>query len=150
MPRYAVRATTSAPPDAVWRLLVDGRSWPRWASGLDELVEDRSAGLDPGGSDGVGAVRVFRSGRTVAGERITGLAENRRLEYEDVFNPALRDYRAVIELEPDAGGGTAITWRGTWRARPGLGWLMPLVLPGVMRRMAADLAAHASGAAHTR
>ncbi|MGW9350159.1 SRPBCC family protein [Nocardiopsis flavescens] len=150
MPRYAVRATTSAPPDAVRRLPADGRSRPRWASGLDEPVEDRPTGLDPGGSDGVGAVRAFRSGRTVTGERITGLAENRRPAYEDVFNPALKDYRAVIELEPGTGGGTAITWRGTWRARPGLGRLPPLVLSGVMRRMAADPAAHASGAAHTR
>ena len=144
MPSYHVSATTTAPAATVWTLLVDGRSWPRWASGLDELVEDRSSGLDPHGQDGVGAVRAFRSGRTVAGERLTELVENRRMAYEDSFNPALRDYHAAIELEPTDVGGTTITWRGTWRARPGLGWLMPFVLPGIMQRMADDLAAYAA------
>jgi hypothetical protein len=146
MPSYHVSATTTAPASAVWSLLVDGRSWPRWASGLDELVESRSSGLDPHGRDDVGAVRAFRSGRTVTGERITQLIENQRLAYEGTFNPALRDYRAVIELEPAAGGGTSIVWRGSWRPRAGVGWLMPFVLPGVMQRMADDLGAHAGNA----
>jgi uncharacterized protein YndB with AHSA1/START domain len=144
MPSYRVHATTSARPETVWRLLIDGRSWPRWSSGIDELVEDRSSDLDPDGRDGVGTVRAFRSGRTVAGERITELVEDRSIAYEDTFNPALRNYHAVIELGPSAGGGTTITWRGTWRARPGVGWLMPFVLPGIMQHMADDLATHAA------
>lgn len=144
MPSYHVRSTTSAPPEIVWRLLVDGRSWPRWSSGLDELVEPRSSGLDPNGRDGVGSVRAFRTGRTVAAERIVELVENRRMTYEDVFNPALRDYRAEIHLEPGADGGTTISWRGSWHARPGVGWLMPFILPGVMQRMASDLSNHAA------
>ncbi|GAA2077295.1 SRPBCC family protein [Actinomadura alba] len=146
MPRYRVSATTSAPAETVWSLLVDGRAWPRWASGLDELVEDRSSGLDPYGRDRVGTVRAFRTGRTVTGERLTELVENRRMTYEDAFNLALQDYRAVIELERTPAGGTIITWQGTWRARPGIGWLMPFILPGVMQRMADDLAANAAGA----
>ncbi|RCV47842.1 SRPBCC family protein [Marinitenerispora sediminis] len=146
MPRYRVSATTAAPAETVWGLLVDGRAWPRWASGLDELVEDRSSRLDPHGRDGVGAVRAFRSGRTVTGERLTELVENRRMAYEDTFNLALKNYRAVIELEPAAAGGTTITWRGTWRARPGVGWLMPFILPSVMQRMGDDLAAYAAEA----
>jgi hypothetical protein len=77
MPSYRVSTATSARPDTVWRLLIDGRSWPRWASGIDELVEARSSGLDPHGHDDVGTVRVFRSGRTFAGERLTELVENR-------------------------------------------------------------------------
>lgn len=145
MPSYSVSATTTAPASTVWSLLVNGRSWPRWASGLDELVESRSSGLDPRGRDCVGAVRAFRSGRTVTGERITELIENQRLAYEGTFNPALRDYRAVIELAPAAGGGTDIIWQGSWRTRAGVGWLMPFVLPGVMQRMADDLATYARG-----
>jgi hypothetical protein len=128
----------------VWALLVDARSWPRWSSGLDELVVERSSGLDPQGRDEVGAVRAFRTGRTVTGERLTELVENRRLAYEGAFNLALRDYRAVVELAPAAAGGTTISWRGTWRAKPGIGWLMPFVLPKVMQRMADDLAGHAA------
>lgn len=99
MPSFHVSSTTSARPDTVWRLLIDGRSWPRWSSGIDELVEGRSSGVDPHGRDDVGTVRVFRSGRNVAGERLSEVVENRRMAYEDTFNPVLRDYHAVIELE---------------------------------------------------
>ena len=144
MSSYHVSSTTSAPPDTVWRLLIDGRSWPRWSSGIDELVESRSSGVDPHGRDDVGTVRVFRSGRNVAGERLIEVVENRRMAYEDTFNPVLRDYHAVIELEPTTAGGTTITWRGTWRARPGIGWLMPFLLPRVIQRGADDLATYAA------
>jgi Polyketide cyclase / dehydrase and lipid transport len=146
LPRFQIGSTTSASIDVVWSLLIDGRSWPRWSSGLDELVEERSSGLDPHGCDGVGAVRAFRTGRVVTGERLTELVENRRLSYEDTFNPALKDYRAVIELGPTPAGGTVISWRGTWRMKPGIGWVMPFVLPRVMQRMADDLAGYAAGA----
>ncbi|HEV6954793.1 MAG TPA: SRPBCC family protein [Promicromonospora sp.] len=146
MPSYHVTASSTASPDTVWSLLVDGRSWPRWASGLDELVEDRSTGLGPDGHDDVGTVRAFRSGRTVASERVTELSgpPTFRLAYQDVVNAALRDYRAVVALTPGSGGGTDIDWHGTWRARPGAGWLMPFLLPGIMQRMADDLAAYAA------
>ncbi|WP_245673128.1 SRPBCC family protein [Nocardia lijiangensis] len=146
MPHYRVSSTSSAPATRVWSLLIDGRSWPRWSSGLDELVEERSSGLDPHGRDEVGAVRAFRTGRVVTGERLTELVQNRRLSYEDAFNFALKDYRAVVELKPAATGGTTITWHGTWRMRPGIGWIMPFVLPRVMQRMADDLADYAADA----
>ncbi|RDI55319.1 SRPBCC family protein [Nocardia mexicana] len=147
MPHYRVTATSSASVDVVWGLLIDGRSWPQWSSGLDELVEERSSGIDPGGRDDIGAVRAFRSGRVVTGERLTELVDNRRMAYEDAFNFALKDYRAVVELEPSAAGGTTITWHGAWRLRPGTGWIMPFVLPRVMQRMADDLAGYAATAA---
>lgn len=143
MPSYHASATTTALPEVVWRLLVDGRAWPCWPSGLDELIEERSSGLDPHGHDGVGAVRAFRTGRVVTGERLTQLVPERRLAYEDASNFALRDYQAVIDLEPTALGGTNIERCGTWRVRPGIGWVMPFVLPAVMQRMANDFADHA-------
>ncbi|GAA2276305.1 SRPBCC family protein [Glycomyces scopariae] len=146
MPQYRVNATTSAPLFTVWALLADGRSWPRWASVLDELVEHRSSGLGPDGRDGVGAVRAFRSGRAVTGERLTELVPQQRMAYEDAFNLAMKDYRAVVELESTPEGGTRIDWHGTWNAKPGIGWLTPLFLPRIMQRMADDLAAHAARA----
>jgi uncharacterized protein YndB with AHSA1/START domain len=109
MPHYRVSATTSAPVATVWGLLIDGRSWPQWSSGLDELVEARSTGLDPGGRDTVGTVRAFRTGRVVTGERLTELVGGRRIAYEDAFNFSIKDYRAVVDLEPTAAGGTTIT-----------------------------------------
>jgi hypothetical protein len=144
VPHYRVSATTSAPVDTVWGLLIDGRSWPRWSSGIDELVEVRSSGLDRHGHDDVGAVRAFRTGRVVTGERLTELAKYRCLSYEDAFNFAMKDYRAVVELEPTTAGGTVISWRGTWRMKPGIGWVMPFILRRVMQRMADDLASYAA------
>ncbi|WP_232535092.1 SRPBCC family protein [Nocardia terpenica] len=146
MPNYRAAATTPAPVRTVWNLLIDGRSWPRWSSAIDELVEERSSGLDPHGRDGIGSVRAFRTGRVVTGERLIELVPDRRLAYEDAFNYAMKDYRAVIELEPTAAGGTSITWQGTWRMRPGVGWILPFILPRVMQRMADDLARYAAEA----
>jgi hypothetical protein len=112
--------------------------------GLDELVEGRSTGLGPDGHDDIGTVRAFRTGRVVTGERLTEVVEGRRIAYEDVFNPAIRNYRAAVQVEPTAGGGTTIDWRGTWRTRSGVGWITPLVLPRVTQRMATDLAEYAA------
>lgn len=132
-------ATSTASPAAVWRLLVDARTWPAWAT-VDSLVTDRSSGLDPDGRDPVGSVRAFRTGRVVTGERLTGTVEEKQLTYEDAFNWAIRDYRAVVDLTPTSDGGTVIHWHGTYAARWGRGWLMKRVMPRVMQRMADGLA----------
>ncbi|UJW35494.1 SRPBCC family protein [Saccharothrix sp. AJ9571] len=143
MRKYDVTAISAAPPAAVWRLLADARTWPAWST-VDEVVADRSSGLDPDGRDPVGAIRAFRTGRTVTGERLTGLVEEKQLTYEDAFNWALRDYRAVVDLMPTTEGGTFIHWHGTYSARRGLGRLMQGVLQRTMQRMADGLAAHAA------
>ncbi|MFF4625506.1 SRPBCC family protein [Nonomuraea jabiensis] len=122
-------------------------AWPIW-SAVDSLVVERSTGLDPDGHDPVGAVRAFRTGRTVTGERLTGLVEEKQLTYEDAFNPTIRGYRAVIDLTPTSDGGTAIHWHGTYNARWGLGWLMKRVMQRVMQQMADGLAAHAATLPH--
>lgn len=140
---YDVTAVSTAPPAAVWRLLVDARTWPTW-SPVDSLVVDRSSGLDPGGEDPVGAVRAFRTGWMVTGERLTGLVENKQLTYEDAFNWAIRDYRAVVDLSPRSDGGTTIHWHGTYDARWRLGWLMKGVMRRVMQQEADGLASHAA------
>ncbi|WP_215543234.1 SRPBCC family protein [Amycolatopsis sp. CA-230715] len=139
---YDATATSTAPPAVVWRLLLDARTWPVW-SAVDDLDLDRSTGLDPDGRDPVGAVRAFRTGRTVTGERVTGLVEERQLTYEDAFNRAIHDYRAVVDLAPAPGGGTLIHWHGTYATRWGMGWLMRRVMQRVMQRMADGLAAYA-------
>nr|WP_042185309.1 SRPBCC family protein [Kibdelosporangium sp. MJ126-NF4]CEL16692.1 hypothetical protein [Kibdelosporangium sp. MJ126-NF4]CTQ88957.1 hypothetical protein [Kibdelosporangium sp. MJ126-NF4] len=143
MLNYDVTATSTAPPTVVWSLLVDARTWPAW-SAVDELVIERSSGLDPQGRDPVGAVRAFRTGRTVTGERLTGLTEEKQLTYEDAFNKAIHDYKAVIDLTPTPNGGTAIHWHGTYSTRWGMRWLMRGVMRRVMQRMADGLADHAA------
>ena len=120
----------------------DARTWPEW-SPIDALDPVRSSGLDPDGRDPVGAVRAFRTGRTVSGERIVGLDEGRRLSYEDAFNPVLRDYRAEVELRPDPAGGTVVHWRGSYRGRRGMGPFLQGYLRRFMQEMVDGLAARA-------
>jgi uncharacterized protein YndB with AHSA1/START domain len=143
MHEYDVTVTTAAPPETVWKLLVDASSWPRWSK-VDSLDTARSVGLDPDGDDAVGAVRAFRTGRTVTGERLTEKVEGRLLAYEDAFNASLRDYHARIELGPAAGdSGTVIHWYGEYRTSRLLGWFMPRYLQRFMQGMAEGLARYA-------
>ncbi|MFF0739238.1 SRPBCC family protein [Streptomyces sp. NPDC004111] len=142
MHTYDVTVTTSAPPEAVWKLLVDAASWPRWSK-VDSLDTARSIGLDPGGDDEVGAVRAFRTGRTVTGERLTEKVAPRLLAYEDAFNSSMRDYRARIELRPATGGGTVVHWHGSYEMGRLMGWFMPRYLQKFMQGMAEGLARHA-------
>ncbi|MEU6060876.1 SRPBCC family protein [Streptomyces sp. NPDC047097] len=142
MHTYDITVTTTASPETVWKLLVDARSWPLW-SRVDSLDTERSVGLDPGGDDGVGAVRAFRTGRTVTGERLTEKAEGRLLAYEGAFNPSMRDYRARVELTPAPGSGTVIHWYGTYRTGRLTGLFLPRYLRRFMRGMAEGLARHA-------
>lgn len=148
MPKYDVTVTTHAPPEAVWTLLVDATSWPLWSK-VDSLDTARSVGLDPGGNDGVGAVRAFRTGRTVTGERLTEKIEPRLLAYEDAFNASLHDYRARIELRPTADAGTVIHWHGVYETRGLLRWVMPRYLQKFMQGMAEGLARHAEECGRT-
>jgi len=139
--RYDVTATSKASVTVIWALLLDAATWPTWSC-VDSLVHERSAGLDPDGRDSVGTVRAFRSGRTVTGERITRLEDERRLSYEDAFNPVMRDYQADIEIKPTADGGTSVHWHGVYSTRWGMGWLMGPYLQRYMQRMADGLVSH--------
>ncbi|MFH8347589.1 SRPBCC family protein [Streptomyces sp. NPDC018045] len=137
-----VTVTTSASPDIVWKLLVDAASWPLWSK-VDSLDTTRSTGPDPGGDDGVGAVRAFRTGRTVSGERLTGKAKRRLLAYEDAFNSAMRNYHARIEPAPASGSGTVIHWYGEYETSRLLRWVMPRYLQKFMQGMAEGPARYA-------
>jgi polyketide cyclase/dehydrase/lipid transport protein len=139
---YAVTATSAAAPEQVFAVLVRGATWPSW-SPIDEFTLDGDG--DPDGPQGVGAVRLFRTGRQVSREPITALVPGRRFVYVNE-SPPWRHYRGVVDLEPAAGGGTLITWSGTFTARtPGTGWFWRLFLTVFMRRMAVGLARYAVG-----
>jgi len=142
MPSYDVTAESTAPPPAVWALLLDPHGWPAW-SPLDALETAQSHGLSSDGRDGVGAVRAFRTGKVVTKDRITALEPERRFAYEGVENPQLSDYRAAVELLALPGGGTRIRWHGTFSARWGMRWFLQGYLRRFMQRMANGLADHA-------
>jgi Polyketide cyclase / dehydrase and lipid transport len=105
MQSYDVQDVSSAPPSVVWSALLDSASWTSWTP-MDELVTAKSTS----GVAQVGTLRTFRTGSVVATERVTGLEPLRRMDYEGVENPQLRDYQASIELDQTPAGGTAVRW----------------------------------------
>ncbi len=113
-------ATTSGDPTAVYELLADGTTWPEW-SPIDSF-ECLAAG--DGTPEGLGAIRLFTTGRHKSRERVVERRPGEAFAYVLEKGLALRDYKAVITLRPSATGGTTINWRSTFSAKvPGTGWL---------------------------
>ncbi len=134
-----VRVPTTARPEAVYALLRDGASWPVW-SPIGSFELGRPAADEP---EGIGAIRIFRTGRHTSVERIVELVPGRRLSYALVRGLALRGYRADVDLEPD-GDTTYIHWHSSFTAKvPGTGWIYQRSLTDFVRRCAEGLAAHA-------
>jgi hypothetical protein len=132
---------TAASPGVVHALLRDGAGWPAW-SPLDSFSLESQA---PDGGEGVGAVRVFRTGRHVSRERIVASEPDRHFAYVLLSGLPLRDYRADVELTPAASGGTEIRWRSVFRAKvPGTGWIYRWALGRFVRELVRGLARHAA------
>ena len=129
-------ATTGADPASVYGLLADGSTWPAWSPiGSFTLV-------DPGEGtpEGLGAVRLFTTGRHRSRERVVECRRGECFAYVLEKGLPLRDYQAVVTLTP-AGGGTSINWRSTFRAKvPGTGWLYRRELGKFIRRTVEGLA----------
>lgn len=133
-------ARSAAPASQVYRLVRDGSTYPVWGSW--DAFELEKPGED-GEPEGVGAIRVLRTGRIRSRERIVELVPDRRLSYDLVSGLAMRDYHAHIELTPTA-TGTTIRWHSSFRAKvPGTGWLYRRTLQRVLTDACAALAAHA-------
>ncbi|QRP48686.1 SRPBCC family protein [Amycolatopsis sp. FDAARGOS 1241] len=137
MQHISVRARTPATPATVYALLCDGASWPRWSPlGSFELAR-------PGAQEreGLGALRLFRTGRTRSCEEVIALEPDRRFGYALRSGLPLRDYRAYVDLTPVA-GGTEIHWHSTFTGKvPGTGWFYRLVLHRFIERVVAGLVA---------
>jgi hypothetical protein len=132
--------TSQGTPAAVFALLADGSTWPQW-SPIDsfELVEKGD-----GEPEGVGAVRIFRTGRIKSRERVVTAQPNEVFSYILLSGLPLADYRAVVTLCP-AGSGTSIQWRSTFRAKvPGSGWIYQRQLGRFIGQIVKDLAAAAA------
>jgi uncharacterized protein YndB with AHSA1/START domain len=130
-----VQARSAAPPERVWALLADARSWTRWA-GFDE------AHVEVG--QGVGEVRRYRRGRVTGRDRVTNLEPPRRFAYEFLSGLPVRNYRADVTLTPASDAGTHIRWRSRFAAKiPGTGWLLRRRLRGFLAELAEGLAREA-------
>ena len=134
-----IRGTTEASPAAVWRLLGDSSTWPAWTP-IESVALDR-----PGGADGLGEIRTFKTGRYLVREEIVERQPERRLSYELLSGLPVRDYRATIDLTPQP-QGTEIHWRTTFTATiPGSGWLYRWGLAKRTREFVDGLAKHSAG-----
>jgi hypothetical protein len=141
-----VTARSTADPATVYELLADSSVWPTWSPiGSFELVRPGQ-----GTPCGLGAIRIFRTGRVTSREEIVELIPNRRLSYTLLSGLPLRGYRADIDLTPDDSGpdgGTIIRWHSRFTAAVrGTGWFYRWFLGRFIQRSADGLAAHAATA----
>ena len=140
--RIEVSATSVASPGAVYALLTDGSTWPRW-SPIESFELERPG---DGAPEGVGAIRVFRRGRTTGRDEVLELVPDRRLRYASLSGLPVRDYVGEVALEP-VPGGTLIRWHSSFvPAVRGAGWLVELgirrFLTGCVRGLAGYAASH--------
>ncbi len=129
-------AVSEAGPDAVYALLADGSTWPEWSAiGAFELLEPGD-----GTPEGLGAVRLFTTGRVKSRERVVERRPGEVFAYVLESGMPLRDYKAVVTLTPTA-AGTSINWHSTFRAKvPGTGWLYRRELGKFIGGVVEDLA----------
>jgi hypothetical protein len=142
MVQIDVTAHSTADAATVYALLADGATWPTW-SPIGSFELERPGAPAP---EGLGAIRVFRTGRVTSREELVELVPGRRLSYALLSGLPLRGYRADVDLTPDS-TGTRIRWQSRFTPKvPGTGWLYRLMLGRFIQRTADGLAAHAAKA----
>jgi len=132
--------TTTGSPAAVYALLSDGSTWPEWSPIGSFELEKPGVGTPEGAGEGIGAVRIFTTGRVRSRERVVAAQPNELFSYTLISGLAVRDYRAVVTLRP-SGDGTLIHWRSTFKAKiPGTGWIYQRQLNSFIGRAVNGLA----------
>jgi hypothetical protein len=138
-----VRAETTASPATVHALLRDGRTWPVW-SPIDRFELESPGDGDP---EGLGAIRLFHTGRKTSREEVVDIVPGRRFSYALLGGLPLVGYRADVDLTP-VPSGTEIRWHSTFRPKvPGTGWIYRLALGKFIERTVRGLAQHAASLA---
>jgi len=142
-----VTAHTAAPPAAVYALLADGSSYPKW-SPIESFELERPGDSQP---EGPGAVRRFQSGRTIGHDEILELVPNRSLKYASRSPLPVRDYIGEVTLADAPGGGTTINWHSSFfPKRAGTGPLVEWGIRRFIRKCTRGLAEYAAAHETTR
>ena len=134
---YEATSTIAASPEAVWAVLSDGVSWPRWDSGVD-AVEGRIA---------MGETLKIRSqaapGRAFP-VKVTAFAPPARLRFSGGMPLGLFRGVRTYEVSGDAGGEVAFRMREEysgpllpliWRSMPDLGPSFQRFATGLKQRV---------------
>jgi uncharacterized protein YndB with AHSA1/START domain len=130
-------AQTSAGPARVFALLKDGSTWTEWSM-FSSYALERPGPIDP---LGVGSVRVFATRISKTREEVVEIVPDQRLSYTLLSGLPFVGYRADVELEPRAGGGTLIRWSSRFRVkRFGTGWFWSWIMKRSLRTVAGQLA----------
>jgi uncharacterized protein YndB with AHSA1/START domain len=142
MASYDVRVRSSASREQIFALVADATTWSRWAGPLiSHSSWVREGDPAPGG---VGAVRRLGSKLVATREEILEYDPPHYLAYTILSWQPIRDYRAIVSLDPD-GDGTRITWAGAFEPMvPGSGRLYAWVLGRIVGAMAVRLARYAA------
>ena len=123
--------------------MTDGATWTSW-SPIDSFELERPGSPPP---EGVGAIRVFRMGRTTGRDEILELVPNRSFTYASRSGVQVRDYVGQVDLTPTDDGGTSIHWHSSFFPKPvGTGWIMQRALQRFLARCAVGLAEYAGAA----
>jgi len=139
--RIHVTAQTPAGAAAIYGLLADGSSWPRW-SPIESVSLEQPGDPRP---EGVGAVRALGRGRIVGRDQILDLVPGRRFAYASRSGLPVRDYVGEVDLADDPGGGTTIHWRASFSPKvPGTGWLLERGITRFLDECAHGLAAYSA------
>jgi hypothetical protein len=129
-------ATTPADPAAVYALLREGATWPSW-SPIESFELEREGDSEP---EGVGAVRILRSGKVTGRDTIAELIPERRFAYTHASSLPVKGYRGEVDLQP-ADGGTSIRWATSFEPKyPGTGWILKRGLSRFIAQMTDGLA----------
>ncbi len=141
-----VTALTPASAATVYDLLVDGPTWPRW-SPIESFELERPGLSAP---EGVGAIRVFKLGRTTGRDQILERVPHSRFTYSSLSGLPVRDYVGEVELSETVGGGTSIHWQSTFFPRVrGTGWIVERSIRRFLQKCADGLADYAGTSATT-
>jgi uncharacterized protein YndB with AHSA1/START domain len=139
-----VDATSSASPEAVFDLLTDGTTWPNWSS-IESFELERAGDPPP---EGVGAIRIFRRGRTTGRDEVREVVPHRRFVYASLSGLPTRDYVGEIDLD-ECDGATHIHWHASYRPQvPGTGWMLDRGLRRFLQDCARGLAEYAASSQH--
>lgn len=134
-----------APAAVIWEALVDARSWPTWAPNDDASLEREG---DPA-PNGMGAVRVFRTGKVTVREKVVRYEPETRFSYQLLSGLPVKDYTGdVILTSHDDRGVTELLWQADWKGKfPYPGTLVRRRLQEVLDEWGTALKRHAERAA---
>jgi hypothetical protein len=114
----------------VWALLADASTWSTWGSWSE-------VGVEGGGEQRLGSVRVLRQWPFRLRERITAWQPGELMSYELVDGMNVRGYRSTVTLAEAADGGTTIHPQSSYeRADPLTALILRAAVPGSAKRLA--------------